>query len=77
VRFDLTAYINEQVNSFVYGLFSDSEKRALALGVSLGFNKACEVILQDLEAETDPESWGAFALPKVREIITKMQGEGA
>ena len=71
MSFNLAAYINEQVNSFVYGLFSDSEKRTLALGVSLGFSKACEVILQDLEAETDPNSWGAFALPKVREIIER------
>ena len=38
-----------------------------------GFRKALELVESELKKETDPNSWGAFALPTVVEIISKLR----
>lgn len=41
-----------------------------------GFYKALDLVLEEFEKETDPESLGAFAIPKVKQIIRKLKQEG-
>jgi hypothetical protein len=44
-------------------------------GSLASYDRALSDVIETLEADTDPNSWGAFALPKVREVIAKLRAE--
>lgn len=58
----------------VVTLFSTIAEKSSIDSYKLGFVQALELLMEEIEKETDPESWGSFALPKVRQIISKLQG---
>jgi hypothetical protein len=40
-----------------------------------GFNDALKQVVKELKKKTNPDSWGAFALPTVEEIIMRLKDD--
>jgi hypothetical protein len=71
-EFNLQKWIDADLEPYADMQLSQCDRRAIA---GRAFHKALDLVMEEIRKETDPESWGSFALPTVERIISKLRGE--